>query len=80
MFNAHDNSALHIPMAIPQGIWVTGLFAFMAMIAVLLLEAVLGLLCGYLEDTVALLDSRSIDDETEEALEAVAMSRKDAKT
>jgi len=80
MFNAHDNSALHIPMAVPQGIWVAGLFAFMAMIAVLLLEAALGLLCGYLEETVALLDSRSIDDETEEALEAVAMSRKEAKT
>ena len=80
MFNAHDNSALHIPMAIPQGIWVAGLFAFMGMIVVLLLEAALGLLCGYLEETVALLDSRSIDDEAEEALEAVGMSRKEAKT
>ncbi len=78
MFNAHDNSALHIPMAIPQGIWVVGLFAFLAMIMVLLLEAILGLVCGYLEEAVALLDSRSIDDEAEEALEAVAMSRKES--
>jgi hypothetical protein len=52
----------------------------MGMIVVLLLEAVLGLICGYLEETTALLDSRSIDEEAEEALEAVARSRKEART
>lgn len=74
MFDAHDNSALHIPLGIPQGIWAFGLAAFLAMIAVLLLEAMLELFCGHYDEIVALLGSRSIDDEADEALEAVAMA------
>ena len=77
MFDAHDNSALHIPMDIPQGIWAFGLAAFLVMIAVLMFEAALELLCGHYDEIVALLGARSIDDEAEEALEAVAMSRKE---
>ncbi len=77
MFDAHDNSALHIPMALPQGIWAFGLAAFLLMIAVLMLEAALSLFCGQYDEIVALLGARSIDDEAEEALEAVAMSRKE---
>ncbi|PTM42517.1 TRAP transporter small permease [Bosea sp. 124] len=77
MFDAHDNSALHIPMALPQGIWAFGLGAFLVMIAVLMLEAALGLFCSQYDEVVALLGSRSIDDEADEALEAVAMARKE---
>ncbi len=77
MFDAHDNSALHIPMAWPQGIWAFGLGAFLVMIATLLLEALLGLFCGRYDEIAALLGSRSIDDEAEEALEAVAMARRE---
>lgn len=77
MFDAHDNSALHIPMAVPQGIWAFGLGAFLVMIAALLLEALLGLFCGRYEEIASLLGSRSIDDEAEEALEAVGMARQE---
>ncbi|WP_084698490.1 TRAP transporter small permease subunit [Muricoccus aerilatus] len=75
LFDAHDNSALHVPLAVPQGIWVFGLAAFCAMIAVLLLESMLGLLLEGPAAVDALLGPRGLDDETEEALEAVAMAR-----
>ncbi|MFC0385890.1 TRAP transporter small permease subunit [Muricoccus vinaceus] len=75
LFDAHDNSALHLPLAIPQGIWVFGLAAFCVMITVLLLESILGLLLEGPAAVDALLGPRGLDDETEEALEAVAMAR-----
>lgn len=31
LFGAHDNSALRIPLAVPQGIWAFGLLAFLVM-------------------------------------------------
>jgi TRAP-type C4-dicarboxylate transport system permease small subunit len=75
LFGAVDNSALRIPLAIPQGLWFAGIAAFCLMIAVLALEALLGLLLGRAEGVDALLGARTLDDETEEALEAVAMAR-----
>lgn len=75
LFDAHDNSALHIPLALPQGIWSFGLFVFLLMIGALLLEAALDLALGRFTEADALLGSRSIDDEAGEALEAVAMAR-----
>jgi len=75
LFDAHDNSALRLPLAVPQGIWFAGILAFCAMICVLLLEAVLGLIVEGPAAVDALLGPRTLDDETEEALEAVAMAR-----
>lgn len=75
LFDAHDNSALRIPMVIPQGIWVVGLVAFLVMTLVLLLEGTLALLAGQGAQLDRLLGSRTIDDEADEALEAVAMAR-----
>lgn len=75
LFNAHDNSALRIPLAVPQGIWFAGIAAFVVMVEVLLLEALLLLLTGRGEQLDALLGSRSIDDETREALDAVGMAK-----
>jgi TRAP-type C4-dicarboxylate transport system permease small subunit len=75
LFDAHDNSALRIPMVIPQGIWAVGITAFLVMALVLMLESVLALLLGQGEQLDRLLGSRTIDDEAEEALEAVAMAR-----
>ncbi|MDB5315293.1 MAG: hypothetical protein JWO24_1137 [Rhodospirillales bacterium] len=75
LFDAHDNSALRIPMVIPQGIWAVGITAFLVMALVLMLEGVLALLLGQAEQLDRLLGSRTIDDEAEEALEAVAMAR-----
>lgn len=77
MFNAHDTSMLQIPMALPQSIWAVGLTAFLLMIFFLLAESLLALLEGRAAEVDALLGSRSIDDEAEEALEAVAMARKE---
>ena len=75
LFDAHDNSALRIPLIIPQGIWAVGISAFVLMCAVLLLESLLALLLGEGERLDALLGSRTLKDETQEALEAVAMAR-----
>lgn len=75
LFGATDNSALRIPLAIPQGLWLAGIAAFCAMIAVLTLEAALGLALGRVEEVDRLLGSRTLADETAEALEAVGMAR-----
>ena len=76
LFNAHDNSALRVPLIIPQGIWAVGISAFVVMCVVLLLESVLSLLMGEGTRLDGLLGSRTLNDETQEALEAVAMARR----
>lgn len=75
LFEAVDNSALRVPLAIPQGLWMAGIAGFCVMILVLALEAFLGLLLGRPEEVDGLLGARTLADETEEALEAVAMAR-----
>jgi TRAP-type C4-dicarboxylate transport system permease small subunit len=75
LFDAHDNSALRIPLVWPQGIWTVGLVAFLAMCAVLLLESLLALLAGEPRRLDALLGSRTLQDETAETLEAVRMAK-----
>lgn len=74
LFNAHDNSALRIELVWPQGIWAFGISAFVICCVVLLLEAVLALAAGQGAALDGLLGSRTLEDETEEALEAVAMA------
>lgn len=74
LFEAHDNSALHIEMVWPQGIWAVGITAFVVACLVLMLEATLALACGQGATLDGLLGSRTLEDETEEALEAVAMA------
>jgi TRAP-type C4-dicarboxylate transport system permease small subunit len=76
LFDAHDNSALRVPLAVPQGVWLVGILAFCAMILVLLLEGTLALLLGRAAELDLLLGSRTLEDETAEALEAVEMSRR----
>ena len=78
LFDAHDNSALRVPLVLPQGVWLVGLLVFCAAILVLALDAVLLLMGGRVEEVDRLLGSRSLQDETEEALEAVAMARGEA--
>jgi len=75
LFDAHDNSALRVPLAVPQGVWLFGLVAFCAAILVLAAEAALLLLSGRPGDVDRLLGSRTVEDETAEALDAVAMAR-----
>ncbi len=76
LFGATDNSALRIPLALPQGLWLAGIAAFCVMAAVLALEALLALLIGRAEAVDALLGARTLDDETAEALEAIGMARR----
>jgi TRAP-type C4-dicarboxylate transport system permease small subunit len=79
LFDAHDNSALRVPLVIPQGIWTFGILAFCGMILVLAAESVLSLLLGHGEELDRLLSSRTLEDETAEALEAVEMARDGAR-
>jgi TRAP-type C4-dicarboxylate transport system permease small subunit len=74
LFDAHDNSALRVPLVLPQGVWLIGLLVFCATILVFALDAVLLLAAGRTEEVDRLLGARSLQDETEEALEAVAMA------
>jgi TRAP-type C4-dicarboxylate transport system permease small subunit len=74
LFDAHDNSAMRILLVWPQGIWAVGISAFVLTCCVLLLEAVLALAAGQGASLDGLLGSRTLEDETEEALEAVAMA------
>ncbi len=76
LFDAHDNSALRIPLAIPQGLWLAGIAAFCLMVAVLLLEGLLLILTGQAAALDRALGSRTFEDETAEALEAVEMARR----
>ena len=75
LFDAHDNSALRVPLAVPQGVWLFGLLAFCLVVLVLALDAALMLLSGQPGEVDRLLGSRTVDDETAEALEAVRMAR-----
>ncbi|WP_426955300.1 TRAP transporter small permease subunit [Muricoccus radiodurans] len=75
LFDAHDNSALRVPLVIPQGLWTAGILAFVVMILVLALESTLALVLGRPEELDRLLGSRTLEDETAEALEAVEMAR-----
>jgi hypothetical protein len=56
-------------------LWLFGLLAFCAAVLVLALDAALLLLAGRAGEVDRLLGSRTVEDETAEALEAVAMAR-----
>lgn len=75
LFGARDNSALQIPLVWPQGIWAVGMAAFVAMALALWVEALLNWLAGRPESLDRTLGSRGLEDETEEALEAVRMAK-----
>ena len=75
LFDAHDNSALRVPLAVPQGVWLFGLLAFCLVVLVLALDAALMLLSGRPGEVDRLLGSRTVADEAAEALEAVGMAR-----
>jgi TRAP-type C4-dicarboxylate transport system permease small subunit len=75
MFDAHDNTALRVPLVVPQSIWAVGITAFMAMVVALLAEAVLTLVAGRGAELDQLLCARGFQEETQEALEAVGMAR-----
>jgi len=73
LFGARDNSALRLPLVIPQGIWAAGITALAVMAALLFVEGALLALAGDRTGAERLLAPRSVDDETEEALEAAGL-------
>ena len=44
MFDTHDNSALHIPMDIPQGIWALAIVVFAIAVVTFTIRALILLL------------------------------------
>jgi TRAP-type C4-dicarboxylate transport system permease small subunit len=72
-FGAKDTSALSIPLIVPQGFWAVGLSIFCILTVMILLETLLLLVVGQQEVVDQRLGSRSIEEETEEALEAAGL-------
>lgn len=75
LFNAHDLSALHIPMIVPQGLWAIGFFAFAVFAAVLTLEVVVLLALGRPAEIDALMHPFDANEESAEAIRAVEEAR-----
>ncbi|MBI3512510.1 MAG: TRAP transporter small permease subunit, partial [Proteobacteria bacterium] len=72
-FGATDNSAMSIPLVLPQGLWAFGLAVFAALVVVLSAEVAILLARGDGASVDRLLGPRTFQDETEEALEAVGL-------
>lgn len=72
-FNAKDTSALSVPLIVPQGLWAVGLTMFFVLTVVTLAEAVVLLALRRLRSIDHLLGSRTLAEETKEALEAAGM-------
>lgn len=75
MFNAHDLSALRIPMILPQGLWAAGFFMLALFATVLTLEVVVLLALGRPAEIDGLLRPRNAEDESAEAIRAVEEAR-----
>ena len=75
LFNAHDLSALRIPMILPQGLWAIGFFMLALFATVLTLEVVVLLALGRPAEIDGLLRPRNAEDESAEAIRAVEEAR-----
>jgi TRAP-type mannitol/chloroaromatic compound transport system permease small subunit len=64
--SARSNSALKVPLWIPQALWFGGLAMFLATLALLLARALQALLAGDWTTIHALLGARSIKEEAED--------------
>jgi TRAP-type mannitol/chloroaromatic compound transport system permease small subunit len=64
--SAKSNSALKVPLWIPQALWATGLVLFLATIALLLLRSLAALFAGDWPTVHALLGARSIREEADD--------------
>jgi TRAP-type C4-dicarboxylate transport system permease small subunit len=72
-FQAKDVSALAIPLVLVQAPWAIGLTVFAVLTTLMLLETVLMLLLGYQDLVDERLGSRTLEQETEGALEAAGV-------
>lgn len=72
-FNAHDSSALTIPLVVPQALWALGITAFFALTVLMLAEVLILLSMGRRAQVDRMLGPRTIQEEANEALEAAGL-------
>jgi TRAP-type C4-dicarboxylate transport system permease small subunit len=70
--NSHSQSAIEMPLIIPQALWFAGLAFFVAVALLLLARALLALLRRDLDDLFRLIGSKSALAEAKEEISAVA--------
>ncbi|HEX9435013.1 MAG TPA: TRAP transporter small permease [Burkholderiales bacterium] len=70
--NSHSQSAIEMPLTIPQALWFAGLAFFVAVALLLLARALLALLRRDLDDLFRLIGSKSALAEAKEEISAVA--------
>lgn len=75
LFNAHDLSALRIPMILPQGLWAAGFFMLALFATVLTLEVIVLLALRRPAEIDGLLRPRNAEEESAEAIHAVEEAR-----
>lgn len=78
--DSHSISPLGTPLAIPQSLWVAGLFVFMAVALLLLVRAAMALVRGDAATAMRLIGSRSATEEVELEMQAVKESRAPGET
>jgi TRAP-type mannitol/chloroaromatic compound transport system permease small subunit len=74
-FNAHDSSALTIPLVVPQALWALGITAFFVLTVLMLTEVLILLSMGRRGQVDRMLGPRTLQEEAEEALEAAGLPR-----
>lgn len=75
LFDAHDLSALRIPMILPQGLWAAGFLMLALFATVLTIEVVVLLALRRPAGVDELLRPRNAEDESAEAIRAVEEAR-----
>jgi hypothetical protein len=63
-----------VPLVFPQGLWAAGITLFALLAALMLIEVAALLIAGERRAVDALLGPRTLQDETKEALDALAMA------
>jgi len=76
-FNAHDSSALRVPLVVPQALWALGITAFFVLTVLMLVEVVVLLSLGQRVQVDRMLGPRTLQEEADEALEAAGVPRGD---
>ena len=74
--DSHSISPLGTPLAIPQTLWVVGLFLFMVVALLLLARSVMAFVSGNLPVLARLIGSRSVSEEVELEVQELERSRR----
>ena len=74
-FNAHDSSALTIPLVVPQALWALGITAFFVLTVLMLTEVSILLSMGRRGQVDRMLGPRTLREEADEVLEAAGLPR-----